>query len=65
MSLVENLHFRKSASIAFDRSNANMDYAQTLNTSKKREQIGLNPEMSSLFSVSDVFANAKVMLCYA
>jgi len=39
-----------------------MGYAQTLITSRKREQIGLNPEMSSLFSVSDVFADAKVML---
>ena len=30
MSLAENLQFTKSASIAFDRSNANMGYAQTL-----------------------------------
>ena len=33
-----------------------------LKTIKKREQIGLNPEMSSLFSVSEVFADAKVKL---
>ena len=64
MSLAENLHCDKSVSIAFDRSNANMGCAQTL-IQTERANTQENLECLLFFSVSDVFANAKVMLCYA
>ena len=64
MSLAENLHFEKSAIIAFDRSNANW-LSPNPYTNRKSKHARRKSCMSALFSVSDVFANAKVMLCYA
>ena len=48
MSLAENIYFEKSASIAFDWSNAK-GLSKNPYTNRKREQIGLNVEKFSLF----------------
>ncbi len=63
MFLAENFHFDKSASIAFDYSNAN-GLSPSPYTNRKSKHARKSC-MSALFSVSDVFADAKVMLCYA
>ena len=60
MSLAENEQFDKSASIAFDSSNAN-GLSPNPYTSRKREQIVKCRNVLS-FSACDVFAIAKVKL---
>ena len=57
MLLAENLKTPLNASIAFDRSNGLSPY-----TSRKREQNGFITRNVLSFSVSEVFAAAKVKL---
>ena len=63
MTLAENLHFRKSASIAFDGSNANMgkklhsNFAQTHITNRKSKHARCKkPYVPALFLLGDIFA---------
>ena len=65
MSLAENLHFHKSASIAFAQTNAVWAEPKPLYKQKEQTRKTKNLVCLLFFSVSDVFANAKVMLCYA
>ena len=60
MFLAEKLHFHKSASIAFVWTNTTNTYYKQKEQTRKMKFLE-----SALFSVSDVFANAKVMLCCA
>ena len=63
MFLAENLKTILSASIAFVWTNTEWAKPKPLYKQKERTKRFIT-EMSSL-SVSDVFADAKVMLCYA
>ena len=61
MYLAENFRFDKNASIAFDWSNANRLSPNPYNK-QKRENESVRSRNVLSFSVSDVFAIAKVML---
>ena len=61
MFLAENLKILLSASIAFDRSNANRTKPNPY-TSKKRESKSVCSRNVLSFSVSDVFAIVEMML---
>ena len=63
MSLAENLYFDKSASIAFDWSNVNGLSPNPYIQAERANTQGIKPYVSALFSISEVFAVAKVKLC--
>ena len=53
--LAENLKLSLSASIAFDRSNANMGHAHSIITTERENKAVFITEMSSLFLLGDIF----------
>ena len=65
MSLAENLKMPLNASIAFVWTNAEWAKPNPLLQTERANTQDENLVCLLFFSVSDVFADAKVMLCYA
>ena len=61
--LAENLQLDKSAGIAFDKSNTLWAKPNPLLQAERASTQDKKSCMFALFSVSEVFANAKVKLC--